>query len=172
MESNRGPFVISQNPNDDAVITRQSENGMTLTIRPVTKDDYAAWAALWKGYLAFYETEKPESMYKTSWARIMDPNEKMFSFLAELDGKPIGLTNYLFHRSFWEVEDKCYLNDLFVRPETRGTGAGRALIEAVYAAADAGNCSQIWWFTAENNTTARRLYDRIATKSVFVEYVR
>ncbi len=145
---------------------------MVTTVRPVTASDFLAWSALWKDYLAFYFTEKPQEMYEISWARVMDPAEKMHAFLAEVDGKPVGLANFLFHRSFWEVEDKCYLNDLYVRPELRGTGAGRALIEAVYQAADAQNCPQIWWFTAETNMTARRLYDRIAKKSEFVEYVR
>jgi GNAT superfamily N-acetyltransferase len=145
---------------------------MTTTVRPVTQNDFAAWSALWKDYLAFYHTEKPPEMYQTSWSRIMDPTEKMYALLAEVDGKPIGLANYLFHRSFWEETDKCYLNDLYVRPEARGNGAGRALIEAVAAASDAAHCSQLWWFTAETNTTARQLYDRLATKSEFVEYVR
>lgn len=145
---------------------------MTTIVRPVRPDDYAAWAVLWRDYLAFYETAKPESNYRISWSRIIDPAEKMFALLAETDGKPIGLANYLFHRSFWEAEDKCYLNDLYVAPQSRGTGAGRALIEGVYAAADRARCAQVWWFTAEGNRTARQLYDRLAHKSVFVEYVR
>ncbi len=145
---------------------------MTVLVRPVAADDYPAWAELWTGYLAFYQTTKPEAMALLSWSRIMDKQEKMYALLAERDGAAIGLANYLFHRSFWEAADKCYLNDLFVRPDARGSGAGRALIEAVSAAASAANCSQLWWFTAESNTVARRLYDTLAQKSEFVEYVR
>ena len=55
----------------------------------------------------------------------------MNGLLAEQDGKIIGIAHYIFRPSTWAVEDFCYLEDLFVDPAVRGTGAGRALIEAL-----------------------------------------
>ena len=66
----------------------------------------------------------------------------------------------------------CYLEDLFVDPSHRGKGAGRALIEAVYREADAHQCTRTYWVTEETNATARALYDRMATKTSFVQYRR
>jgi GNAT superfamily N-acetyltransferase len=67
-----------------------------------------------------------------TWRRIHDAAEPMFALGAYVDGKLLGIVQYLFHRSFWTTGDYCYLQDLFVAKETRGLGLGRALIEAVY----------------------------------------
>jgi GNAT superfamily N-acetyltransferase len=64
-----------------------------------------------------------------------------------------------------------YLQDLYVAPEARGP-ARAALIEAVYAAADAAGRPNVYWLTQEFNTTARRLYDRIGTATPFIKYQR
>ncbi|MGX1306119.1 GNAT superfamily N-acetyltransferase [Amorphus suaedae] len=66
----------------------------------------------------------------------------------------------------------CYLQDLFVSPDVRGSGAGRALIEAVYEAADAAGAEQVYWLTQTFNETARRLYDRVASVTPFIKYRR
>ena len=85
---------------------------------------------------------------------------------------PVGLVHLLLHRSTWSNGFYCYLEDLFVDPTQRGRGIGRALIEAVYAEADARQCTRTYWMTQETNATARALYDRVATKSPFVQYRR
>lgn len=99
------------------------------------------------------------------------PNE-FRGMIAEVDGKAAGLVHYYFHRHGWKIEDVCYLQDLYVDPSARGTGLGRALIEAVYDAADKQGCPAVYWMTQEFNKTARQLYDRIATLSPFVKYDR
>jgi GNAT superfamily N-acetyltransferase len=70
--------------------------------------------------------------------RLLGDDPQDFSgLIAEVDGRPVGLTHYVFHRHGWRVENVCYLQDLYADPEVRGRGVGRALIEAVYAEADA-----------------------------------
>ena len=76
------------------------------------------------------------------------------------------------HRSTWSPTWYCYLEDLFVDPSHRGRGAGRALIEAVYREADTHHCTRTYWVTEETNATARAMYDRMATKTAFVQYRR
>lgn len=144
---------------------------MNVTIRPVTPADEAAWRGLWKKYLEFYETERPKDVYAETWRRILDPAEKMYSCVAETpDGEIIGIANYLFHRGFWDKEDTCYLNDLYVNSDIRGSGAGRALIDAVVSDAKKHNLALVYWLTAEDNQQARCLYDKIATLAPFVVY--
>jgi GNAT superfamily N-acetyltransferase len=82
------------------------------------------------------------------------------------------LVHYLFHRHCWRIEDVCYLQDLYAAPEVRGRGVGRALIEAVYRAADAAGAPSVYWLTQDFNATARQLYDRIGHVTPFVKYVR
>ena len=142
-------------------------------IRPLRPDDEAAWRGLWTGYLCFYNTEVPEGVYASTFARLLGDDPRDFSALvAEVDGRLVGLAHYLFHRHAWKVEEVCYLQDLFIAPEARGLGLGRALIEAVYARADAARAPSVYWLTQDFNATARQLYDRIGQVTPFIRYTR
>ncbi|MEM6944710.1 MAG: GNAT family N-acetyltransferase [Pseudomonadota bacterium] len=144
-----------------------------LTIRPLEARDEAAWRKLWTGYLEFYGTAVSDEVYATYFSRLLgDDPQDYHGLVAERDGKLVGLTHYLFHRHGWRIENVVYLQDLYVDPAVRGTGAGRALIEAVYAAADAAGCPSVYWLTQEGNATARQLYDRTAKVTDFIKYQR
>ena len=143
---------------------------MGLEIAIAQKKDEQEWRRLWKAYLEFYETTRETSVYDASWARILDPHSKMFSLLAHLDGQTIGLSNFLYHDSFWEEEPRCYLNDLFVDPAVRGSGAGAALIEATHAHCVQNGGAQLYWTTAQDNHIARGLYDKLANLTPFIKY--
>ncbi len=146
---------------------------MQVTIRPLRATDKAEWSELWRAYLAFYETDLSDQIYDTTFARLTDPAHKaQFAFVAEQDGKLTGLVHAILHPHNWRIEDVCYLQDLFVAPVARGTGTGRALIEAVYAAADANGTPSVYWMTQDFNATARQLYDRIAKVTPFIKYQR
>lgn len=146
---------------------------MSTIARPLRPDDQAAWRQLWSDYLAFYGTSVSEEVYASTFSRLLGIDPQDFSCLiAEQDGKPVGLAHFLFHRHAWKIENVCYLQDLFVAPLTRGTGAGRALIEAVYAAADAAGAPAVYWLTQDFNHSARQLYDRVARVTPFIRYVR
>lgn len=145
----------------------------TPLIRPLRPEDQAEWRRLWTGYLQFYETSVPEEVYAATFARLLGDDPRDFSALvAERGGQLLGLTHFLFHRHAWKLEEVCYLQDLYVAPEARGTGLGRALIEAVYARADAAGAPAVYWLTQDFNATARQLYDRIAQVTPFIRYVR
>lgn len=143
---------------------------MSLEIRPVTAADHAAWLPLWQGYQRFYHSDIPAEVSAVTWQRFLDPSEPMHAALAWQDGVAIGLVHWIFHRSCWTVGDYCYLQDLFVAEGVRGGGHGRALIEHVYAAAQAAGASRVHWLTQEDNAQARQLYDRIASRSGFIQY--
>lgn len=146
---------------------------MSPIIRPLRPADEADWRALWSDYLAFYETSVPEEVYLSTFARLLGSDPQDFNCLiAEIEGKPVGLAHYLFHRHGWKIENVCYLQDLYVAPNARGTGTGRALIEAVYAAADAAGAPAVYWLTQDFNHNARQLYDRVARVTPFIRYSR
>jgi len=146
---------------------------MPIDIRPLEPRDRGAWLPLWQGYLTFYETAVPDTVTDATWRRIVDPSGPIHAFGAfDGAGRLIGLVHYLFHPVTWSIAERCYLEDLFVSPEARGTGAGQALIEAVYRAADAAGADQVYWLTATTNATARKLYDRVARATPFMKYQR
>ncbi len=143
------------------------------TVRPLRNEDRDQWSDMWRDYLAFYETSVPDDVYDTTFSRLLGDDPSDFScFVAELDGQLIGLTHFLFHRHAWKVEQVCYLQDLFTRPEARGTGVGRALIQAVYDEADRHGAPSVYWLTQDFNHTARKLYDRIGKQTPFIRYQR
>lgn len=146
---------------------------MAVEIVPLTAQDYDDWAPLWAGYLAFYEARVDPETTRLTFARLTDPAvPEMGSFLARVDGVAVGMTNYVFHRSTWTAGDYCYLQDLFVAPDRRVGGIGRALIDAVTEEARARGASRVHWLTHETNATAMRLYDACADRSGFVQYRR
>lgn len=144
-----------------------------VEIRPIEQSDHAAWRRLWTDYLTFYETSLPEDVYQTTWQRLFaDGDYEPRGLIAELDGQPVGLVHYIFHRTCWAVGDNCYLQDLYADPQARGKGIGRALIEAVYAEADTAGAANVYWMTQHFNETARKLYDRIGKLTPFIKYQR
>ncbi len=156
---------------------RQGRQSMAQTdaplVRAVEASDREEWAALWTAYLDFYETSVAPEVYDTTFARLLGRDPHQFNGLvAEQDGRLVGLTHYLFHAHAWKIERVCYLQDLYADPSVRGTGVGRALIEAVYAAADAEGAPAVWWLTQDFNQTARHLYDRVARVTPFIRYNR
>lgn len=141
-----------------------------LTIRLARPEDHASWLPLWQAYQAFYETRIPDEVTAVTWARLLDPAEPMDAALAELDGQVVGLVHYIQHRSCWTVGDYMYLQDLYTEAAARGRGVARALIDHVNQQARQRGCSRVHWLTQEGNATARALYDRLASRSGFIQY--
>lgn len=141
-------------------------------IRPLRSADRAQWGLLWEGYLRFYRQRLPEELTNITFARLVDESRQPHGLVAEHDGKLIGLVHYLFHPSSWSLADVCYLEDLYVDPAARGAGAGRALIKAVYAAADRAKAGTVYWLTQEFNADGRALYETLARRTSFIRYER
>jgi GNAT superfamily N-acetyltransferase len=145
-----------------------------LTVRSVTRQDYDQWLPLWDGYNAFYQRSGPTALSPDitamTWARFFDAYEPVHALVAEQDGKLLGLTHYLFHRSTTAIAPNCYLQDLFTNEAARGKGVGRALINGVYHQAQLAGSTRVYWLTHHTNHTAMQLYDKVAEHSGFVVY--
>lgn len=133
----------------------------SVTIRSVGGDDREGWQRLWEAYLDFYETSLPSSRTDLLWSRIIDPDQAIEALLAECDGAIAGLVHYLPHPNTWEEHPVCYLQDLFVDRSARGRGIGEQLIRAVQHRARDQGWASVYWQTAEDNTAARGLYDKL-----------
>ena len=148
----------------------------SIEVRPVEPTDFDAWKPLWDGYNAFYGREgatalRPE-ITQSTWRRFFDPAEPVYALVAEEQGRLVGLTHYLFHRSTTRIELVCYLQDLFTDRSRRGRGIGRALIQGVYDRARANGITRVYWQTQASNTAGRLLYDKVARHSGFIVYSR
>lgn len=150
-----------------------------LIIRPLEPRDEADWRRLWEAYLRFYGTARPQEVYAATWSRLLSDGKHEYDGLiarrrleAGAEGAAIGLVHFLFHRHCWSVADVVYLQDLYVEEAARGLGAGRALIAAVYAAADQGGAENVYWLTQTANARARALYDQVGVATDFMKYSR
>jgi GNAT superfamily N-acetyltransferase len=146
---------------------------MTLAVRPLQAADRAAWGVLWHGYLAFYQTARPDDLYDLHFARLRDlDNRDWHGLVAVSGGQLVGLAHVLLHPHGWQAAPTAYLQDLFVDPAARGAGAGRALMQAVYALADTLGAQGVYWTTQDFNASARALYDSVGTCTPFIKYTR
>src|SRR5712675_330909 len=147
---------------------------MNLIIRPIAHSDYDQWLVLWQGYNAFYgrsgDTALADNITEITWNRFFDESEPVHALVGESDGKILGLTHFLFHRSTTAINPVCYLQDLFTDNSVRGKGIGRALINSVYEKAKLAGSSRVYWLTHKTNTTAMNLYDKVAENSGFIVY--
>jgi len=147
-----------------------------VEVRAVQRADFPDWKQLWDGYNAFYgrvgDTALAPDITLMTWSRFFDSYEPMHALVAEVAGRIVGLTHFLYHRSTIQMAPTCYLSDLFTADTVRGQGVGRALIGAVYAHAKLAGSPRVYWQTHETNALAMRLYDQVAERSGFVVYRR
>ena len=141
-----------------------------MLVRDIKPEDRAQWEVLWQGYQDFYQVNLPDAVTATTFVRFFDNAEPVYALVAEEGGELLGLVHYIFHRNTWFEKDVCYLQDLFSAPDVRGKGVATALIEAVYEKARGRSAPRVYWMTQENNATARRLYDKVAECSGFIQY--
>ncbi|MFI9597392.1 GNAT family N-acetyltransferase [Nonomuraea sp. NPDC052265] len=141
-----------------------------ISIAKLMPSDRDAWERLFRAYIHFYQRVEPDEMYERAWQEFQ-ADARMHAFGARSDGRLVGITHFLVHASTSAPDaDVCYLQDLFTVPDVRGRGVGRKLIEAVAEWARDRGCSRVYWNTHESNSTARRLYDKVAENRGFIRY--
>ena len=144
-----------------------------FNIRPLEQQDREQWQLIWGEYLKFYETKLPPETYSETFSRLTDSNNTNQNCLVAHSGETLhGLVHYIFHADNWETTDVCYVQDLFTLKEVRRQGIAKALIQAVYKAADTNGTPAVYWMTQEFNKKARTLYDQVASLTPFIIYER
>jgi GNAT superfamily N-acetyltransferase len=132
---------------------------MATTIRPATVEDVPQFLSFIRA-LAAYE-RAPDEAKATEADLLRDgfgPNPFYFCLIAEFEGQPAGFALYFFNYSTWLGRPGLYLEDLFVQPEFRGLGIGKALLKRVAAIAVEKNCQRLQWEVLDWNTPAIDFY--------------
>ncbi|NBU13806.1 MAG: GNAT family N-acetyltransferase [Alphaproteobacteria bacterium] len=144
---------------------------MPITIRPVEQNDRAQWNVLYQGYAEFYKVTQTQDMRDTVWSWLFDEAHEAEGLVAvDEKGVLIGLTHFRPFARPLSATTGGFLDDLFVIPASRGSGAARLLIEAVAQIGKQRGWSVIRWITAEDNYRARSLYDKVADKTKWATY--
>jgi GNAT superfamily N-acetyltransferase len=132
---------------------------MATTIRPATRADIPQILAFIHG-LAEYE-RAPEAVEATEADLERDgfgPHPVFFCLIAEHNGQPAGFALYFYNYSTWVGRPGIYLEDLFVEPELRGLGIGKALLRRVAAIAVEKGCQRFEWAVLDWNQPAIDFY--------------
>jgi GNAT superfamily N-acetyltransferase len=152
---------------------RLSSFAMAFAVRPIVVGDIDEWVPLWTAYLDFYRETLDEEVTRRTFERLTGRKDGLFGFGAESPERTlVGIAHGVLHPSTWSTSPSCYLEDLFVAPNARGTGTAWALVEAVVEEARRRGATKLYWHTQEFNGPARSLYDQLATRVSFVVYER
>jgi GNAT superfamily N-acetyltransferase len=130
-----------------------------------------AWERLYTAYAEFYRVEQTPAMRERVWGWIHDRDHELEALIAlGAAGEPIGLAHFRPFARPLSATTAGFLDDLFVEPQARGSGAAPALIAAVAEEGRRRGWSVIRWITAEDNYRARAVYDRLALRTGWVTY--
>ncbi|WP_370223243.1 GNAT family N-acetyltransferase [Pararhodobacter marinus] len=142
-----------------------------MIIRQPQESDRAAWERLYAGYAEFYGVAQDAGMRARVWGWILDPAHEVEAVVAEdAAGQLVGLAHFRPFARPLAASVGGYLDDLFVAPAARGSGAAPALLEALRDEGRKRGWSVIRWITAEDNHRARALYDKQARATGWKTY--
>jgi len=134
-------------------------------IREIKLKDKEEWEKLYKGYADFYKVEMNSQILKTVWSWLHDKNHELKGIGYEIDLKIVGLAHYRKLLSPLKGKYIGYLDDIFVDPKYRGQKIGKKLLDKIKEISKINDWNLIRWQTDEDNFTAKKLYDKIATKT-------
>lgn len=141
-----------------------------MIIRWAERADEAEWRRLWAGFLGYYDLRLDPEVTDFTWKRLMSAQSPLKARMAFEGSRALGFAIHQHHPSTWVMGDDCYLEDLFVAPEARGKGVGRALLQDLATHARAMGWKRLYWNTEASNETARRLYDSFTADDGHIRY--
>jgi GNAT superfamily N-acetyltransferase len=142
-----------------------------IRILPLEPRHRADWDRLYAGYAAFYKVEQTPEMRDTVWGWIMDPAHEVGALVAEdASGRAVGLAHYRPFARPLRAATGGFLDDLFVDPALRGQRVADALIGALAEIGRQKGWTLIRWITADDNYRGRGVYDRVATRTMWITY--
>ena len=138
---------------------------MALAIRPATPDDLPLIAELIRA-LADYEKLAHEVRFDeaTLGEKLFGPRPYAHVLLGEIDGAPMGFALFFHNISTFEGRPGIYLEDLFVRPEARGLGLGKALLAELARIAVERGCARLEWWVLDWNAPSIGFYRSLGAR--------
>ena len=135
---------------------------MTLNIRPATHADSALIYQFIRDLAEYEKLLHEVRATEQDMADILfGPSPRAFCDIAELDGEPVGFALWFYSVSTFEGRHGIYLEDLFVKPEVRGAGAGKALLRRLAQRCHEEGLSRLEWAVLDWNAPSIAFYDSL-----------
>jgi GNAT superfamily N-acetyltransferase len=129
-----------------------------------------AWRGLFVSYCAAGGIDATDASVSRVWSWIADPSAQTSCLVASIGRGLVGFVHFRVFERPITASTGLWIDDLYVDPSCRGRGTAGALIGAVRAEAGRDGHDVVRWTTRETNDSARRAYDRLATRAPVVVY--
>jgi ribosomal protein S18 acetylase RimI-like enzyme len=139
----------------------------------VGENDLGELLSLMRAYCDFYEVAPSDhALLALSRALIADPEREGIQLLARSDGdRALGFATVYWTWATTSAQRIGVMNDLYIAPEGRGSGAAEALIEGCRRECATHGAGKLTWQTAPDNERAQRVYERVgATREHWVDF--
>lgn len=144
---------------------------MNIVVSELCLNDRDEWENLYHGYAEFYKVPMDQEILDTVWSWIFDEKNQFYALIAKDDlGNSLGFMHYRAMPSPLRGKLVGFLDDLYIKPESRRAGVADALYEALTESARNKDWPFVRWITAENNYRGRGFYDKIAEKTQWLTY--
>lgn len=141
-----------------------------MLTRPLEPSDYAEWLPLWNANM---EYSAGAELTALTWSRICDPASIIggIGIRQAADLPLVGICHYILRPTTGNIKDVCDMQDLYVTPEVRGQGLGRALVSALADMGREKNWARLYWLAEAHNEAAQHLYRSLGVKLDFTVHV-
>ena len=139
-------------------------------MRKLEKKDKENWTKLYNGYADFYNVPMNTKILDTLWGWIQDESHDVNGLCCQLKGKIVAIAHYRTMPRPIKGQYIGFLDDLFLEPNFRGQKIAQKLISHLKFLSKANNWQGVRWITHSSNENAKKLYDKIATKTGFELY--
>ena len=133
-----------------------------ITVEPIGMHQKDAWRRLYQGYADFYDVELPDPVAERVWGWLHDEHHPLEGVLALSGIRPVGIAHFRACPNPLRGGEIGFLDDLYVLPEERARGVGRALLGSIQRTARRRGWRVVRWITAADNIGAKGLYDQVA----------
>jgi GNAT superfamily N-acetyltransferase len=143
-----------------------------MRVTPFSELSFHQWEPMWLDYAGRRRSELTSELNLATFSRLKHEGQGtgVLQGMALWQDELIGFAHFFLHPSTWSTTQECYLQDIYVVPSHRGTGAGKYLLLEVAQKAKQLNCTIVHWRTRSENLNAQALYDKLARRLDYVEY--
>lgn len=143
-----------------------------VIVRALEAADQQVWRSLWQGFQTHFGGAVPPEVTGKTWDTLLDSVEPLNGLVAIKAGRPCGIVHFSFTPFAWTASPVCFLQDLYVDESARGSGAGRALVQGVYEAAQARGAANVFWLADAADERLLQFYRGIAVETPFVRFMQ
>lgn len=145
---------------EDAPMVNKETSSPDVSVRPISESDYETVLPFIAEYQRFYDAEPDEERNRAFFRRFIAPSQDGLLLGAWYEGRLVGFACLYWTFSSTRAAEVALMNDLFVDPDARGLGVGKALIESAADAARTRGSGHLEWLTHIDNRKAQRLYEQ------------